>query len=86
MKTKFTQRDYFLYLRYYEKVLKFFKKEMEEIESSGKKTLWYHGAQETLERLKMMTKMKIVTRKENRAVKKLLSVIFHQVILTRHIQ
>ncbi|XOB40632.1 MAG: hypothetical protein ACKKMR_01290 [Candidatus Nealsonbacteria bacterium] len=52
MKTKFTQRDYILYLRYYEKVLKFFKKEMEEIESSGKKTLWYHGAQETLERLK----------------------------------
>ena len=52
METKFTQKDYILYGRYYDKVLEFLKKELEMIEKSGKKTLWYYGAQKTFERLK----------------------------------
>lgn len=49
---KYTQKDYFLYLTYLEKVLNFLKKELEMIEKSGKKTLWYFSAQETLKHLK----------------------------------
>lgn len=52
METKFTQKDYILYGRFYEKVLEFFKKELEMIEKSDKKTLWYYGAQQTFEHLK----------------------------------
>ena len=52
MEAKFTQKDYILYRRYYDKVLEFFKKELEAIKKSGKKTLWYHGARKTFEHLK----------------------------------
>jgi len=52
MKAKFTQKDYILYGRYYDKVLEFYKKELEMIEKSGKKTLWYYGAKKTFEHLK----------------------------------
>jgi len=52
MKAKFTQKDYILYGRFYDKVLEFYKKEIETIEESGKKTLWYYGAKKTFEHLK----------------------------------
>ena len=52
MEAKFTQKDYILYRRYYDKVLELFKKELEMIEKSGKKTLWYYGAKKTLKHLK----------------------------------
>ena len=52
MEAKFTQKDYLLYRRFYDKVLEFFKKELEMIEKSSKKTLWYYGAHKTFERLK----------------------------------
>lgn len=52
MEAKFTQKDYILYRRYYDKVLEFFEKGLEMIEKSGKKTLWYYGAKKTLECLK----------------------------------
>lgn len=52
MEAKFTQKDYILYRRYYDEVLKLFKKELEMLKKTGKKTLWYHGAQKTFEHLK----------------------------------
>jgi len=52
MTNKFTQKNYILYRRFYDKVLEFFKKELEMIERTGKKTLWYYDAQKTFEHLK----------------------------------
>jgi len=51
MREKFTQKDYFLYLRYYNKVLKLLKKELDTIKKSGRKTLWFYSARKTLEHL-----------------------------------
>ncbi len=52
MTTKFTQKDYILIPRYYDRVLVFFKEEVKRIKKSSKKTLWYYGAKKTLEHLK----------------------------------
>lgn len=49
--TKYTQKDYFLYLTHLKGVLEFLKKELKMVEKSGKKTLWYYGARKTLEHL-----------------------------------
>ncbi len=51
MKPRFTQKDYILYLGYYEKVLKFLREGIADIEKAGKKTLWYFGAKNTLRHL-----------------------------------
>ena len=51
IKTEFTREDYILVFLYYDRVFEFLKKELERIEQSGKKTLWYHGAKHTLESL-----------------------------------
>lgn len=47
MKEKFSQKDYFLYPLLYEKILVILGKELETIERSEKKTLWYYSAKET---------------------------------------
>jgi hypothetical protein len=52
MGREYTQRDYFLYPLYYERVLKILEEELEMVEKSGKKTLWYYSAVETLKQLK----------------------------------
>ena len=51
METKFTQKDYVLSREDYQEVLRFLKEEIEKIEKSKKKTLWYYGAAETLKHL-----------------------------------
>lgn len=51
IKTEFTREDYVLVFLYYDRVFKFLKKELEKIEQSGKKTLWYYSAKHTLESL-----------------------------------
>ena len=52
MERKHTQEDYFLYPLYYERALKILEEKLETIKKSGKKTLWYYSAKETLKRLK----------------------------------
>lgn len=49
---KFSQKDYILYKRYYDKILNILKKELERIKKEGKKTLWFYGAQKTYEHLR----------------------------------
>jgi len=50
-KAKFSQKDYLLYLSYYDKVLEVFKKELEEGEKNGRKPLIYYRTQKTFEHL-----------------------------------
>ena len=52
MERKHTQEDYFLYPLYYERALKILEEKLKTIKKSGKKTLWYYSAVETLKRLK----------------------------------
>lgn len=52
MKENFTEKDYNLHLFPYEGSLKALEEELEMIEKSGKKTLWYYSGRETLRRLK----------------------------------
>lgn len=52
MKGKFTQKDYALYLRYYDGILEYFKKELEEHVKNGRKPLIYYRTQKTFEHLK----------------------------------
>jgi len=51
MKENFTEKDYYLHLFAYRGSLIALKEELEAIEKSGKKTLWYHSGKETLETL-----------------------------------
>jgi ppGpp synthetase/RelA/SpoT-type nucleotidyltranferase len=52
MKENFREKDYYLHRYPYEGSLKFLREELEMIEESGKKTLWYYSGKETLRRLK----------------------------------
>ena len=52
METRFTQKDYFLYRIYYDKVLEFFKRALGEMDRAEKKPLLYYRTQKTLEHLK----------------------------------
>lgn len=52
MKKDFTEKDYYLHSFPYKGSLKALQEEIERIEGSGKKTLWYHSGKKTLERLK----------------------------------
>ena len=49
---KYAQEDYFLYPLYYERALKILEEKLKTIKKSGKKTLWYYSAVETLKCLK----------------------------------
>ena len=51
METRFTQKDYILYKKYYDKLLGYFDDEIKMIEQAGQKTLWYFGAKKTLSHL-----------------------------------
>ena len=52
MKKKLTEKDYCLHLLPYEGSLEALEEEIERIEKSPKKTLWYYSGVETLKRLK----------------------------------
>lgn len=52
MKENFTEKDYYLHIFPYEGSLKALEEEIERIEKSGKKTLWYYSGIKTIERLK----------------------------------
>ncbi|XOB40631.1 MAG: hypothetical protein ACKKMR_01285 [Candidatus Nealsonbacteria bacterium] len=52
MEKNFTEKDYYLHPFPYKGSLKALEEEIEKIEESGKKTLWYHSGKKTLERLK----------------------------------
>lgn len=52
MERKHTQEDYFLYPLHYNGALKILEEKLKTIKKSGKKTLWYYSAVETLKRLK----------------------------------
>ena len=59
---EFTQKDYSLYLSYLDKVLVILENELKTIEESGKKTLWFYGAQKTLEHLKEKNGQELIPR------------------------
>jgi len=50
MKENFTEKDYNLHFRPCQECYKVLKEELEKIEASGKKTLWYYSGKETLSR------------------------------------
>lgn len=52
MKKKLTEKDYYLHLLPYEGSLKALGEEIERIEQSERRTLWYYSGVETLKRLK----------------------------------
>ena len=57
MKEKITEKDYYLHTSSYKGALEILKKEIKKIKKSGRKTLWYYGGEETLERLKKGTEL-----------------------------
>jgi len=52
MKETFAEKDYYLHLLPFKQALKALREELEMIEKSGKKTLWYYSGRKTLSRLK----------------------------------
>lgn len=49
---KITEKNYYLHPWPYLEVLKALEKELDRIEKSGKKTIWYHSGRKTLHHLK----------------------------------
>lgn len=52
MEKNFTENDYYLHSVNFRGALKTLEEELERIEKSGKKILWYYSGKKTLERLK----------------------------------
>lgn len=52
MEETFTEKNYYLHRLAYRESLKALKEELEIIERSGKKSVWYYSGIETLKRLK----------------------------------
>lgn len=57
MKNDFTQKDYYLHRLPYEGSLLALREEINILEKSGKKTLWYYSGSQTLKRLEKVREL-----------------------------